>query len=73
MTKKQPQGKTLGTALSQIFDPELTNWLLAEFAENRDKHIGPKKVKHASCKCVQSHMALFSSTAVSPVVTAVLG
>ena len=50
VTKKHPQGKTLGAALSQVFDPELTNWLLAETAENRDRQVGPHKVKD----CLQS-------------------
>ena len=51
MSKKHPQGKTLGPALSQVFDPELRSWLLAEFAENRDKHVGPKKVSPATFQC----------------------
>ena len=45
VSKKQPQGTTLGAALNQVFDPELTSWLLAEMAENRDKRVGPKKVR----------------------------
>ena len=53
VTKKHPQGKILGAALSQVFDPELTNWFLAELAENRDRHVGPKKVSLCcSCKSV---------------------
>lgn len=44
VSKKHPQGKTLLPALNQVFDPELSSWLLAELAENRDKSIGPNKV-----------------------------
>ena len=50
VSKKYPQGKTLSTALNQVFDPELSSWLLAELAENRDKTIGPNKVSE-SCLC----------------------
>ena len=50
MSKKYPQGKLLSTALNQVFDPELSSWLLAELAENRDKNIGPNKVSE-SCLC----------------------
>lgn len=48
VSKKHPEGKTFRAALSQIFDPELTSWLLAELAENRDKHIGPHKFLDAN-------------------------
>ena len=44
VSKKYPQGKTLSPALEQVFDPELSSWLLAELAENRDKKVGPNKV-----------------------------
>lgn len=48
MSKRYPQGKTLAPALSQVFDPELTSWLLAELAENRDKRVGPNKFLEAA-------------------------
>ena len=47
VSKKYPQGKTLSPALNQVFDPELSSWLLAELAENRDKNIGPNKVSES--------------------------
>lgn len=34
----------LAAALDELFDSDLSSWLLAEMAENRDKHIGPSKV-----------------------------
>ena len=56
VSKKHPQGKTLGAALGQVFDPEVTSWLLAELAENRDKHVGPKKVTVTlTVMCVEWH------------------
>lgn len=44
VTKQNPRGKVLAAALDETFDDELSNWLLAEMAENRDKHVGPNKV-----------------------------
>ena len=56
VSKKHPQGKPLASALSQVFDPELTNWLLAELAENRDKRVGPNKV---GSSCMSRPQACF--------------
>lgn len=35
----------LRAAFLRYFDQELTDWLLCEMAENRDKQLGPKKVR----------------------------
>lgn len=44
VTKQNPRGQVLAAAMDEMFDSELSSWLLAEMAQNRDKHVGPKKV-----------------------------
>lgn len=69
VTKQHPRGKVLAAAFDELFDDELSSWLLAEMAQNRDKQIGPKKVirplyaiaqaHHAYCICIQACVAGF--------------